>query len=76
MIDRLLEILKVVKPEANTEGVTEATNLRFDLGLDSMSMLLLAFNVEEEFGIQFGEEPIQLETVKDVCDFIRAKGGK
>ena len=37
------------------------------------TLLMLAFNIEEEFGVQFGDEEVRLETVGDVCDFIRKK---
>ncbi len=75
MIDRLKKVFLTVKPGTDVSSVDEKTNLKLDLGLDSMSLLMLAFNVEEEFGVQFGDEEVKLETVGDVCDFIRRKSG-
>ncbi len=75
MIDRLKKVFLSVKPGTDVSHVDEKTNLKLDLGLDSMSLLMLAFNIEEEFGIQFGDEEVRLETVGDVCDFIKRKSG-
>ena len=76
MLERLKKVFLSVKPGADVSHVDESTNLKLDLGLDSMALLMLAFNVEEEFGVQFGDEEVRLETVGDVCDFIRRKSGK
>ncbi len=73
MLERLKKVFLTVKPGTDVSSVDEKTNLKLDLGLDSMSLLMLAFNVEEEFGVQFGDEEVKLETVGDVCDFIRRK---
>ncbi len=75
MLERLKKVFLTVKPGTDVSSVDEKTNLKLDLGLDSMSLLMLAFNVEEEFGVQFGDEEVKLETVGDVCDFIRRKSG-
>ena len=75
MLERLKKVFLTVKPGADLSNVDEKTNLKLDLGLDSMSLLMLAFNIEEEFGVQFGDEEVRLETVGDVCNFIRKKSG-
>ncbi|MBP5160244.1 MAG: acyl carrier protein, partial [Lachnospiraceae bacterium] len=51
MLERLKKVFLSVKPGADVSHVDESTNLKLDLGLDSMALLMLAFNVEEEFGV-------------------------
>ncbi len=43
-----------------------------DLGIDSLGMAELLFNVEDEFGITLPPEPVNLPTVGDVVRFIDA----
>ncbi|WP_296903489.1 acyl carrier protein [Polaromonas sp.] len=43
-----------------------------DLGIDSLGMAELLFNVEDEFGITLPPEPVELPTVGDVVRFIDA----
>ena len=40
------------------------------LGIDSLGVAELLFNVEDEFGIQLPPEPVQLPTVGDVVRYI------
>lgn len=41
-----------------------------ELGIDSLGMAELLFNVEDQFGIVLPREPVQLPTIGDVVDFI------
>ncbi|MDH6185333.1 acyl carrier protein [Polaromonas sp. CG_23.6] len=41
-----------------------------DLGIDSLGVADLLFNIEDEFGITLPPEPVQLLTVGDVARFI------
>ena len=41
-----------------------------DLGIDSLGMAELLFNVEDEFGIVLPQEPVALPTLGDVVRFI------
>lgn len=41
-----------------------------DLGIDSLGMAELLFNVEDEFGIVLPQEPVTLPTLGDVVRFI------
>lgn len=43
-----------------------------DLGIDSLGMAELLFNVEDEFGITLPPEPVKLPTVGHVVRFIDA----
>lgn len=59
-----------VKPEE----ITEETNIRTDLALDSLSLLNLAVAIESEFGLEVtDEDAMKLESVRDVLDLIESK---
>ena len=75
VFDKLLEIFENVIPEVDTGDISEESTLFEDLGLNSLTMMLLAVSVEDEFDIKF-EDVEALETVGDVCDFIREKTGE
>ena len=47
-------------PDAPLEG----------LGVDSLGLADLLFNLEDEFGIRMPSEPVQLQTLGDVVAFI------
>lgn len=75
VFDKLLEIFENVIPEVDTGDISEDSTLFEDLGLNSLTMMLLAVSVEDEFDIKF-DDVEALETVGDVCDFIREKTGE
>ncbi|MDD6261597.1 MAG: phosphopantetheine-binding protein [Clostridiales bacterium] len=72
LVEKLKTILSGVNPEINTETITEETKLVGDLGLDSLNMMLLAVQVEDEFGFRFDDMPT-FETVGDLCRYIDNK---
>ena len=74
MIEKLTEIIGRVNPGIDVSSVTPETRLMEDLKLDSLSVMLLAMEIEATFGFQFNE-PVKFETVKDVCDYLAAKVG-
>lgn len=74
IFDKLLEIFGNVIPDVAPEEITMESDLLEDLGLNSLTMMLLAVSIEDEFGITFGDS-VNLTTVKDVCDFISEKTG-
>ena len=69
MIEKLKEILKRVNEDVDLSNVSEDTRLSEDLGLDSLSMMLLAMEIEAAVGFRF-TEPVRFVTVKDVCEFL------
>lgn len=75
VFDKLLEIFANVIPEVDTADITKESTLFEDLGLNSLTMMLLAVSVEDEFGIKF-DEVGELNTVADVCDYITSKTGE
>lgn len=74
IFDKLIEIFGNVIPEVDSSEITRDSHLTEDLGLNSLTMMLLAFSVEDEFQIKF-ENVSNLETVGDVCDYITGKTG-
>ena len=72
MLDQLKEIIERVTPGIDVSTVTPATKLMEDLKLDSLSIMLLAMEIENTFGFQFTES-VKFETVQDVCDYLATK---
>lgn len=67
--ENLKEIILTIKPRTDISKVTEETSLVRDLGVDSLSMLLLSLAVENKFGFQFTtQEPFN--TVGEVIEYI------
>lgn len=69
MLDRLKEILSKVNKDIDMQNITEDTKLVDDLGLDSLSMMLFAMEIEASFGFRF-TEPVKFVTVGDVCNYL------
>ena len=69
MLDKLKEILSKVNREIDMTKVSEETKLIDDLGLDSLSIMLFAMEIEVAFGFRF-TEPVKFVTVGDVCAFL------
>ncbi len=70
--DKLITILQRVKPNVDISTVNMDSRLITDLGIDSLSMMLLAISVEDEFGIEFGDDT-NFSTVKEICDYVESK---
>ncbi len=76
MIEKLKNVIKRVSPGTNLSEVTYDSRLIDDLGFDSMSMVMMSMELEEEFGFRF-EESVRFSTVGEVCDYIEnLKKGK
>ena len=66
----IMEQLDVTKEEC----VLEASFID-DLGADSLDLVELIMEMEENFGVQISDEELEkIRTVKDVIDFLRSKG--
>lgn len=61
----------------DTEEITEDTGME-DLGADSVDLVELSMNLEEEFGIdEMGEEDIaSIHNVGDLVNYLRGKLGE
>ena len=65
----LKAIIKLVKPHVDTEALTQQTRLIEDLGLDSLTILLLSFAIEKKFEFKFDGAP-KFASVGEVMDYI------
>ena len=72
IFEGLKEVISKVRPKLETNSVNENSTLLKDLGIDSLSMLLVAFEIEDKFNIRF-ERPEPFQTVKEVIDYIETK---
>ncbi len=68
--ERLIKIAENVLEDADFTNVSRNSTLE-ELGVNSISMLMLMVSVEDEFGIMFPVERVgELKTVGDVADVI------
>lgn len=72
MIDQLKEILSKVNKDIDMQSITEDTRLVDDLGLDSLSIMLFAMEIEAAFGFRF-TEPVKFVTVGEVCRYLESR---
>lgn len=70
VFEGLKEIFAGVKPKLDLSKVGFDSKLVNDLGVDSLSMLLLSLAAEHKFGMQFETTEKPFETVGEVCDYI------
>ena len=71
----LKEVLSVIRPKTDMSTVTYDTELVRELGIDSLSMMLLALATEEKFQMKFPEgQPLPV-TVGEVCDMVIKERG-
>ena len=69
ILEGLKEILHQIKPSMDLSSVKEDSQLVRDVGLDSLTILLLSLAVETKFGFKFEGTP-KFETVGEVIDYI------
>lgn len=72
IFDGLKEILHTIKPGVDQSAITMDSTLVFDLGIDSLSILLLSIAIETKFGFKFDQVP-PFNTVGDVVGYIASK---
>ncbi len=70
VFEGLKEIFAGVKPRLDLSTVSFDSKLVNDLGIDSLSMLLLSLASEHKFNMQFGNTEKPFETVVEVCVYI------
>ena len=70
ILEGLKEVLKMIRPTADLDGVTPDSRLLEDLGLDSLTMLLLSLGIENKFNMRF-DGNANLTTVADVIDNVK-----
>ena len=72
IMEGLKDVLHIVRPKLNTDNVTLDSILVSELGIDSLSMMLIALASEEKFKLTF-DNKTPFVTVGDVCAYIESK---
>jgi acyl carrier protein len=67
----LKEILTLIKPSKDLSSVNESSQLVRDVGLDSLTIMLLSLAVENKFQFKFEGTP-KFNTVGEVIDYINS----
>ena len=76
IIENLADLLKKLRPELvlDAEALDDSVSLKNDLGIDSITMLMLALSIEKRFGFRFESVTAeQMKTLGSVCDYIEAR---
>jgi len=68
----LKEVIGIIRPNTDLTNVSFDTVLVRDLGIDSLSMMLLSLAVEEKFKMRFDPAAPAPTTVGEVCDAVIA----
>ena len=73
--NRLIEVCTAVfDGEIDLSAVTPQSNLREDIGINSIGLLYMAMALEEEFGVKFVNDDFAgIVTVADVVSIIEKK---
>ena len=70
MLERLARIISEYT-DIPAEEITEKTNIRTDLGLNSLELVNLAVAIEDEFEVEIPDrEALGIETVGDTMELI------
>lgn len=67
------KIREILFELSGIETTDNETSLQADLALDSLAMVMLLIEIEEEFGIELDESdmnPFELNTVQDIIDLV------
>lgn len=57
------------------EEIQEDSNFKEDLDVDSLDLFEMVMTLEDEFHVEIGSDDLEsLVTVKDVMDYMKAKG--
>ncbi|MCD6102960.1 MAG: acyl carrier protein [Thermotogaceae bacterium] len=67
------KVVNVLSDKLGVEGssIAESSSLTDDLGADSLDLVDLVMELEEQFGVKIDDSELEkLSTVKDVVDYI------
>ena len=73
IFDALKSVLEVIRPATDLSGVNDDTQLTRDLGIDSLSMMLMALAVEDKCQMQFETTHAPFVTVGELIDYIQSR---
>ncbi|MBP5444888.1 MAG: hypothetical protein J6Y28_01835 [Acholeplasmatales bacterium] len=69
--DRLKVILERIKPDCDYSNITEDSDIKNDLNLNSIGFLYLVLGIEEEFMVEIHNvNSDEFKTVKDVITYL------
>ena len=68
----LKEVIAIIRPHTDLSKVSFDSQLVRELGIDSLTMMLLALAAEEKFQVRFPDGQPLPKTVGEVCDRIVA----
>ena len=71
IFEEVKDILKQIKPSSDLSAINDDSQLVRDVGLDSLTILLLSLAIENKFGFKFEGNP-KFNTVSEVLDYIAA----
>ena len=70
MLERLRKVI-CEYAEIPAENITEETNIRTELGLNSLELINMAVAIEDEFGVSMSDRDLmKMVTVGDLIEFI------
>lgn len=71
---KLKEILERIMPDNDYSNITEESDIKNDLGLNSIGFLYLVLGVEEEFNVEIHNiNADEFKKVKDVINYLDKK---
>ena len=70
VFEGLKEIIGTIRPKTDLSNVGFQTELVRELGIDSLTMLLLSLAAEERFNMHFPDGAPAPVTVGEVCDAV------
>lgn len=72
--DKLKEILERIMPDNDYSNITEESDIKQDLGLNSIGFLYLVLGIEEEFNVEIHNiNADEFKKVKDVINYLDKK---
>lgn len=75
ILEQLKQVLIILKPKTDLSAVSMNSRLVTDLGVDSLSQMLLAMAIEDKFGITI-DSAVNFQKVSDVVNYVSDKMGK
>lgn len=74
MLEKLQEII-AGQIGIDASSITETSNFKDDLKVDSLDLFEMIMSMEEEFGVEIPPEDLEnLPTVGDVMNYLKDKG--
>ena len=72
--NKLKEILERIMPDNDYSNITEDSDIKQDLGLNSIGFLYLVLGIEEEFNVEIHNiNADEFKKVKDVISYLDHK---